>query len=313
MNQFFEERDIKSNVKKLINVFNIISLTSKYKIIGSSNLKNIRYNSDYDLADFYENSKPNIKKIVEYFQSIYKNLDSKNSYSYITDFKCGLNSNNEPLKWTKKEVMKNKKLLLDGNYIKLDEALQQKSTIKIDVVSFINNTFIEISENYYIKLNGKSNIDDTLLNENSIIESIQNSEKEEVNDNNYNKALKRNFSWRYATNKKDKILIVLLDFFNSSAGILNKARSDLDVLLLLLEKKIDVKLEQLLVALDNIKFQLSYNTIKDYTKDFLRLETIKTKKKLYTSLISIRENIYNVVNKLSKDLYLQINKKIKNK
>jgi hypothetical protein len=313
MNQFFQGRSINSNVNKLLNVFNIISLTSKYKIIGSSNLKNIRYNSDYDLADFYENSKPNIKKIVKYFQSIYKNLDSKNSYSYITDFKCGLNSNNEPLKWTKKEVMKNKKLLLDGNYIKLDEALQQKSTIKIDVVSFINNTFIEISENYYIKLNGKSNIDDTLLNENSIIESIQNSEKEEVNDNNYNKALKRNFSWRYAIDKKDKILIVLLDFFNSSAGILNKARSDLDVLLLLLEKKIDVKLEQLLVALDNIKFQLSYNTIKDYTKDFLRLETIKTKKKLYTSLISIRENIYNVVNKLSKDLYLQINKKIKNK
>jgi hypothetical protein len=313
MNQFFEERDIKSNVKKLLNVFNIISLTSKYKIIGSSNLKNIRYNSDYDLSDFYENTKPNIKKIVKYFQSIYKNLDSKNSYSYITDFKCGLNSNNEPLKWTKKEIMKNKKLLLNGNYINLNEALQQKSTIKIDVVSFINNTFIEISENYYIKLNGKSNFDDTLLNEKNIIESIQNSEKEEVNDNNYNKALKRNFSWRYAKNKKDKILIVLLNFFNSSVGILNKARSDLDVLILILEKKLDVKLEQLLVALDNIKFQLSYNTIKDYTKEILKLETIKTKKRLYTSLISIREDIYNVVNKFSKDLYLQINKKIKNK
>ena len=42
MNDFFQERDIESNIKKLKEVFNIISLTRKYKVIGSSNLKNIR-------------------------------------------------------------------------------------------------------------------------------------------------------------------------------------------------------------------------------------------------------------------------------
>jgi len=306
MNDFFQERDIKSNVKKLKEVFNIISLTSKYKIIGSSNLKNIRYNSDFDLADFYDNSKPSGKKIVKYFQYIYKTLDSKRSYSYITDFKCGLNIDGEPLKWTKEEVRKNKKQLLDGSFITLDEAIQQKSTIKIDVVSFINNTFIEISENYYLKINGVSNFNDNDINENKIIESIKESEKEEIKDNNWNKALKRNFSWRYATNKNDPKLKKLLKFFNSSIGILNKARSDLDVLILLIENNIPVNMKQLKLSIDNIKFQVSYNTIEELTNHFLRLDEIKSKKMLYVSLVQLREIIYNIVNSFSKSFYKKL-------
>lgn len=306
MEEFFIERDIKSNVKKLKEVFNIISLTRKYKVIGSSNLKNIRYNSDFDLADFYNNSKPTIKKVVKYFQFIYKTLDSKSSYSYITDFKAGLNSDGEPLKWTKEEVKKNNKELIDGSFITLDEAIQQKSTIKIDVVSFINNTFIEISENYYIKMGNISNFEDSEINENKIIDSIKKSEKEEIQDNNYNKALKRNFSWRYAKNKNDKKLIKLVDFFNSDVGILNKARSDLDVLILLLEKNIGVNLKQLKSSIDNIKFQVSYNTLIELTNDFLELEKIKNKKMLYVPLVHLREKIYNLVNKLSKSFYKKI-------
>jgi hypothetical protein len=306
MIDYFQERDINANIKKLKEVFNIISLTRKYKVIGSSNLKNIRYNSDYDLANFYNNKKPNINKIVKYFQSIYKTFDKKSSYSFITDFKVGLNTNNEPLKWTKKEVKENKKILLDGSYITLDDAIQQKSTIKIDVISYINNTFIEISENYYIKLGNISNFDENEISENKIIDSIKKSEKEEIQDNNYNKALKRNFSWRYAKNKKDKKLIKLVNFFNSSVGILNKCRSDLDVLILLLEKNIPVKNSQLLSAIDNIKFNCSYNTIEDYTNDFLRLETIKTKKNLYKPLLTLRQKIYNLVNDFSKSFYNKI-------
>jgi hypothetical protein len=303
MNDFFQERDINSNINKLKEVFNNISLTKKYKVIGSSKLKNIRYNSDFDLADFYNNKNPSIKKIVKYFQSIYKILDSKNSYSYITDFKCGLDSNHEPLHWTKKEILNNSKKLLDDTYITLDDALQQKSTIKIDVVSYINNTFIEISENYYIKINGNSNFDEDELNETKIINSIKESEQEEIKDNNYNKALKRNFSWRYSNNKNDPKLKLLLDFFNSDVGILNKTRSDLDTLILLFEKVKYIKIDQILNAVDIIKFQNSYNTIKDYTNDFLKLERVKQKKKLYIMIVKLRNRIYNIVNDLSKKFY----------
>lgn len=307
MEDYFKERDIKSNLNRLREVFNLISLTRQYKIIGSSNLKNIRYNSDFDLADFYNNKKPNVNKIVKYFQHIYKTLDVKKYFSYITDFKCGLNSDGEPLKWTKPEVLKNKKLLLDGSYITLGEAIAQKSTIKIDVITFVNGTFIEISENYYIKLGDISNFDTNTLNEKEIIQSMKESEKDEINDDNYNKALKRQFSWRYAKNKDDRKLMKLIDFFNSSVGILNKVRSDLDVLLLLIEKKISsVNMSQLLSAIDVIKFQCSYNTIDDFTNDFLKIEKIKSRIKLFNALTVLRNKIYNVVNEYSKKFYKKL-------
>jgi len=317
MEDYFKERDIKSNLNRLREVFNLISLTRQYKIIGSSNLKNIRYNSDFDLADFYNNKKPNVNKIVKYFQHIYKTLDVKKYFSYITDFKCGLNSDGEPLKWTKSEVLKNKKLLLDGSYITLGEAIAHKSTIKIDVITFVNGTFIEISENYYIKLGDISNFDTNTLSEKQIIQSIKDSEKEEIKDDNYNKALKRQFSWRYAKNKDDRKLMKLIDFFNSSVGILNKARSDLDVLLLLIEKKISsVNMSQLLSAIDIIKFQCSYNTISpkgdkassvdDFTNDFLKIEKIKSRIKLFNALTILRNKIYDVVNEYSKNFYKKL-------
>jgi hypothetical protein len=306
MEDYFLERNIKSNLDKLRNVFNLISLTRKYKVIGSSNLKNIRYNSDFDLADFYSSSKPTIKKIVKYFQFIYRTLDSKISYSYITDFKCGLNLDGESLKWTKEEIKKNKKQLLDGNYITLDEAIQQKSTIKIDVISYINNTFIEISENYYIKMGSISNFDINEVDETKILESIKQSELDEIKNKNYNKALKRRFSYFYIKDKNNKKLIKLVDFFNSSVGILNKARSDLDVLILLLELNKPVLLKQYLSAIDNIKFQTSYNTLIELTSDFLRLGETKSKKMFYKPLVQLRTKIYNLVNSYSKIFYKKL-------
>jgi len=306
MNDIIQERDINSNINKLKEVFNIISLTKKYKVIGSSNLKNIRYNSDFDLSDFYENKTPNYKKIVNYFQFIYKKLDSKDSYSYITDFKCGIDSNNEPLKWTKKEILNNKKLLLNKSYITLEEAIKQKSTIKIDVIAYINNTFIEISENYYIKLNGISNFDEKELNKNSIISSIKESEEDEIKDNNYNKALKRFFSRSLILNKNDPKIKLLIDFFNSDIGILNKTRSDLDTLILLLEKVERINIDHILNALDIMKFQNSYNTIKDYTNDFIKIIEVKSKKKLYKLLVQLRNNIYDLVNNYSKIFYKKL-------
>jgi len=307
MSDYFIERDIKSNIKKLKDVFNIISLTGKYKVIGSSNLKNFRYNSDFDLANFVDNDKNiSIKKIVDYFQSIYKTFDKKPINNYITDFKCGIDSNNESLHWTKKEVLNNKKLLLNKSYITLDEAIQQKSTIKIDVISYINNTFIEISENYYIKLKNNSNFNEKELNETNIINSIKESEKEEIEDDNFNKALKRQFSWRYAKNKDDPKLKELEQFFNSDIGILNKTRSDLDVLILLLEKVKDINIDQILNAVDIISFQNSYNLIKDYTNDFLKIIAVKSKKILYKLLVQLRKKIYDLVNSHSKIFYKKL-------
>ena len=300
-----QERDIRSNYNELLKVFNIISLSGKYKIIGSSNLKNFRYNSDFDLAEFYENK--DIDAVVKYFQYIYNTLDSPKSYCYITDFKCGLNIDNSPLKWTKNEVLKNKKKLNNNKFITLQEAISQKSTIKIDVVCFINNTFVEISENYYIRAGDESNYNSKEeTNKQLIIKSIKNSEKQEVMDNNYNKALKRLFSYKLIENKNSSLLKKLVEFFNSSVGILNKSRSDLDVLILLIDKNIKAKTEHIKQALDNIKYNISFNTIKEYVNNFVKLEKIKNKEKLKQEMILLRDDIFNIVNIESKKYYRKI-------
>jgi hypothetical protein len=136
---------------------------------------------------------------------------------------------------------------------------------------------------------------------------MKESEKDEIKDDNYNKALKRQFSYRYAKNKEDPKLKLLIDFFNSSVGILNKVRSDLDVLLLLIENKISsVNMSQLLSAIDVIKFQCSYNTIDDFTNDFLKIEKIKSRIKLFNALTILRNKIYDVVNEYSKKFYKKL-------
>ena len=59
-------------------------------------------------------------------------------------------------------------------------------------------------------------------------------------------------------------------------------------------------MKQIKSALDNIKFQQSYNTIHDYTNEFLKLEKLN-KVKMYGHLV----NIYMVVNQLSKEFYIK--------
>ena len=62
-------------------------------------------------------------------------------------------------------------------------------------------------------------------------------------------------------------------------------------------------MDQLKNALDNIKFQVSYNSIIELTNDFLKLEKITNKKDLYKPLVNLREKIYNLVNQESKKFY----------
>ena len=94
-----------------------------------------------------------------------------------------------------------------------------------------------------------------------------------------------------------------IDFFNSDVGILNKTRSDLDVLILLLEKVKNINIDQILNAVDSINFQTSYNLIKDFTNDFNKIEQVRSRKTLYKLLVQLRNKIYIIVNTESKKFY----------
>ena len=72
----------------------------------------------------------------------------------ITDFKLGENSKGEPLRWTYEEIKRR-----ENNGLTFEDALKQKSIIKMDVVTLLNGRFIEISEVYNIYIDGESNSD----------------------------------------------------------------------------------------------------------------------------------------------------------
>jgi hypothetical protein len=63
----------------------------------------------------------------------------------ITDFELGENSKGEPLRWTYEEIKRK-----DNNGITFEDALKQKSMIKMDTVTLHDGRFIEISEVYNI-------------------------------------------------------------------------------------------------------------------------------------------------------------------
>ena len=63
----------------------------------------------------------------------------------ITDFELGENSKGEPLRWTYEEIKRK-----DNNGITFEDALKQKSMIKMDIVTLHDGRFIEISEVYNI-------------------------------------------------------------------------------------------------------------------------------------------------------------------
>ena len=50
----FVERNINDFNDNLTKIFNFMSINGKYRVIGSSNIKNILYNSDYDLETHFK-------------------------------------------------------------------------------------------------------------------------------------------------------------------------------------------------------------------------------------------------------------------
>jgi hypothetical protein len=78
--------------------------------------------------------------IYNNFMSVFEIIKSVDN-TIITDFKMGKNSKGEPLRWDYM-AMKRK----ENNGITFDDAINQKSIIKIDIVTLLNGRFIEISE-----------------------------------------------------------------------------------------------------------------------------------------------------------------------
>jgi hypothetical protein len=289
--------------KNITNVFDTLTITGEYRIIGSASLEKIKYNSDYDLEELIKDKSNDntLTKIYKYYKDKFKFCKKDKRY-FITDFKCGIGTDGEPLRWDYKKMMKG---INDG--ITFQQALLMKSTIKMDMIVLIDKIYTEFSENYYFKLGQDTNYykDET---KNPDV-GIQKSLDEYLYTHNFWKALKRIFSLLLQDKKKNKTkLIKLMDYFNSSIGLINKCKNELDILLVILEQKFRIP------DINDIKYNISVinewgveaGLNKSYFKKFLSLLNKTSLISIKKSIEKIRDDLFNIINKYSLD-FLQTN------
>lgn len=230
--------------------------------IGSYLDKNIKYPLDIDLQEIVLN-KFHSDQILEIFQNKYL-IALKNDSMFIIDFKCG-KYKGRPLRWNK-DTIKAGFQYIDDVKINFVDAIRQNEIIKLDLLTLIDNKFVEFSINYYFQpLPTRDDIEKIFLREFQL----------KMAHGEYFKALKRLYS--YAKITKNKVLrINLINFLNGPTGNLNYQINGLNILLSVLDNSFRVPTKcSILYNLSIIKKNLpvkyicridkimSYNSIQD--------------------------------------------------
>jgi hypothetical protein len=211
--------------------FNYLTINGKYYHVGSARYDAIHYASDYDLHDLITHTNDKLHPIdwiVKKIQEKYLNLKP---YSYITDFICGEDIHHEPIKWSEREILKGHKKTTGGYTVTLAQCLITKTLTRLTYITPIDGMFMQFEELYYIKIGNITNFDDSSHPIQNVLKSLKDDVIKKLNAGNYYKAIKRSFSWYALADPKKyhNILKHQLDFFNSEAGLLNKIRSDLNI------------------------------------------------------------------------------------
>lgn len=270
---------------KVSQIGSIMSLESKVNVVGSASIQRSIYYSDYDLFETIQNKTSTV--ILNHFRSVFNIIKSAPN-TVISDFKCGSSPNGFPLRWDYSEINSGV-----NNGVSFDEAIQQKGIIKLDIISFINGRFVEITEVYNVKINGKSNMDYT--NE-EVVKSITADYKDEVKKLNFMKALKKMYSISKLINNKDPLLDILVTYFNSPIGLLYRCKADLETILTILSYN-KFELKDIIESLQTLKEQISAFPVNN---DIEKISKIKLKADMKTQLKKQIQNINDYVNRDAK-------------
>jgi len=209
-------------------IFQLLTISGKYKIKGTGADSEILYSSDYDLAEHWKGGVEGIQYIEKAFKEKFRRA-MEIPEVYITDFKCG-EIGGKPVRWDKKSI-KVGIVKQHSRKITLCEALQMKSVIKMDVIALINGIFQEFSCNYYFNFGGITNYD-----KEDVKENITGDIKEYYKEGNSFKALRRLYSFVKITKREPSIIKTLQEYFNSAIGELNSCKNQTEILIQLLEQ-----------------------------------------------------------------------------
>jgi hypothetical protein len=268
MTSLFKEKTLEmvnNNVRKIINEF---AIKGKYRLIGSNSLRAIHYASDYDVETQLRNMSPKMvakrfqqqfydakkseniwitdfkcgwdKRLVyrgDYSDASVKNY-LKNSLipkSYrekvlksIGEERIDLIRDLYILRWKYDDIMRGEIKLIDGKYKKLVECILDKTPLKIDLIGKVGDMFVEMSENYYVKIGNEKNY--THKPTRAELEGEFEDEIHYYASRDKFKALKRLFSLLQIEGEKGVRLENLVTFFNGEVGYLNKIKNELKIL-----------------------------------------------------------------------------------
>lgn len=342
MNAEFKTRKLDQINDETEDIINQFAVKGKYRIIGSNSLRGIIYGSDYDIETQIKGFSAStiVKRFQQEYKDALKNPDcwilelkcgydprlvysgdysqaslkeyvknpliSKKKAKEIMDTKgeeqMELVRDLFILRWKPKDVEKGVITLPCGGTRTMEEAILDKTTCKIDIIAKVGNQFAEISENYYIKVNGEANYQTNPNNK-----DIQASLEEDIkyySKKDSMKSLKRLFSLYIIEGRKKhrKQLERLIDFFNGQVGYLNKIKNELAILeALLLQDFRKPKWEDIKSNLQFIKEQISsVYQIPLNTGVFTQIDNI-TEASALKDIISIKDYFSTKINKEAKD------------
>ena len=264
--------------KKSINdIAKLMSVESKVNMVGSASVKKAIYYGDYDLFEKVEGHSKS--SVYAHFKSLFYHIN-KLPKIVITDFKIG------EKRWSYTDIMNKEKDGLD-----FDDALDIKGIIKLDIIALINDKFYEITEVYQMCFNGKCNIE---YKKDEIIKDLVGEYRIKINEGNYMKALKKMYSIIKLQNMNDPQLTILLEYFNSSIGLLYRNKSELETLLIVLNND-KFTLEDVKNSLESIKEQVSSFPVPNYLEEIVKKKTKKEMTKL------LNKQIYDISGFLNRD------------
>ena len=251
-----------------------LSISNSIELIGSNSIGKLKYTTDFDLQEYISiNKLKDYQKYVRKIQQVFKSFQ-KSKTVFITDFKSGYH-NTQPVRWNYTDIINGYKIIDNDIIINLFDTLQLKSNrIKIDIIAFINDKFVEFSCNYYFH---SSDVDVT-----DIYKSLLLDVKKHYHAKKFMKMLKRLLSYRMIRNESVDDIIV---FLNSQAGFLYQLQHQLDIILFVIEEDVDVNAKYINQSVDKL------------------LDIIPAK---YKKSITKRAKWVDVLNKIKKALHDEI-------
>mgnify|MGYP000002872928 CR=1 FL=1 len=278
-------------------VFNLLTITGRYKIVGSQTLPHLKFKSDFDLLEQFNT--PDVgsypKRILKIFQAKFKRA-LKEPNMFITDFKCGEDDKGEPLRWDKKSIQEG---VLRG--YRFEDQLLKKSVIKMDIIAFIDGVAIEFTNNFWFRLNGYQNYENKTTDQ--IYKEMLQDGREYLADGNVFKAMKRVFASLKLIDKGKETRDLMQTFFNSSVGYLNSVKNDIDTLKTLTETKFKkVPRDKVVKNLDLIQQKLEsspYPRLKTVGIDYLTAIKKAPIKKMPEMLGDVRDYLQCAINDFS--------------